>query len=404
MQPDNSQKKLKILFLSAWYPNKYDPMLGLFVRNHAKAVSKLCDVSVIYTHADHTLKKNEYILESATEASFREIIVYYKKVTCAIPLLSQLIKAHRFLKAFSKGYKFLIKNTGSPDLVHVNILTRTAIPALRLKRKYNIPYIITEHWSRYLPSTNAYRGFVRKWLTKLIVRKADAVTTVTDDLRDSMISHKLRNNNYSIVPNVVDTELFTISPQKDKSTKTFVHISCFEDKSKNISGIIRAIARLSAERTGFKINLVGEGMDFSEMKRLSDSFNLTDKIVFFKGLLENEALRDIVAQSDATILFSNYETFGIVLFESMACGVPVVSTRTGLIKNIFQNEMGFLVDTGNEDQLIDSMKVFLDGKFNTDKEKLRSFVIENYSSEIVGKMFYDIYKKVIVKKEPDFNH
>lgn len=397
MLSDNGNKKLKILFLSAWYPTKYDSMLGLFVKIHAKAVSKFCDVSVIYMHADQTLKKNEYLIKSATDAGFREILVYYKKATCAIPFLSQLIKAHRLLKAFSKGYGFLLKDSGAPDLVHVNILTRAAIPAFRLKRKCNIPYIITEHWSRYLPSVNTFRGCVRKWLTKWIVRKADAVTTVNEDLKDAMIRHKLKNEHYSIVPNVVDTDLFKIMPMQDRSIKTFIHISCFEDKSKNISGIIRAVARLSEERTDFRVFLVGDGADFNSMKQLSDRYNLTDRIIFFKGLLENEALNDMVNQSDATILFSNYETFGIVLFESMACGVPVISTKTGLIRNIYQSEMGFLVDVGDEDQLVNAMKAFLDGHFVTDREKLRSFVSEKYSAEAVGKMFYDIYQNVLDK-------
>lgn len=397
MQPDYSKKKLKILFLSAWYPHKYDPMLGLFVRNHAKAVSELCDVSVLYLHADSTLKKNEFLIETAVEGNLREIIVYYKKATTSIPLLSQLCKARRYLKAFLKGYKCLTETSGIPDLVHVNILARTAIPALRLKKKFNIPYIITEHWSRYLPVTNTYHGIIQKWLTRRIVGRADAITAVTEDLKESMIRHKLTNENFFIVPNVVDTRLFNIAQTVEKSIKSFIHISCFEDKSKNISGIIRAIARLSEERTDFRFYFVGEGVDFNAMKQLSDEQNLTGRIIIFTGLLENEALRDIIIQSEATILFSNYETFGIVLFESMACGVPVISTKTGIIKNIFRSEMGFLVDHGNEDQLIDSMKMFLDGKFNTDKEKLRSFVVENYSAEIVGKMFFDIYKKIINK-------
>ena len=44
--------KTKVLFLSAWYPNRYDAMAGLFVRKHAEAVGQYADVCVLYLHLD----------------------------------------------------------------------------------------------------------------------------------------------------------------------------------------------------------------------------------------------------------------------------------------------------------------------------------------------------------------
>ena len=295
------------------------------------------------------------------------------------------------------GLKQVRTDWGKPDMVHVNILTRSGLPALYLKLFHGIPYLITEHWSRYMEANYAYTGWLRKLLTRVIVRSSSAITVVSEALRDSMISEGLKNE-YFIIPNVIDTENFIPTDVPTSPKKTFTHISCFENRSKNISGLIHAVNLLSAERDDFTLNLVGEGADLMQMKQMSDQLGLTDNIILFKGLLENEDLNQCINQSVATILFSNYETFGIVLLESMACGVPVISTKTGIMPGIYQDFMGLMVDVKNEQQLIDAMKVFLNGEFETDSKKLRDFVVKNYSYDKVGKQFLTIYKSILGDK------
>ena len=392
-----NKKNIRVLFLSAWYPSKEDYMLGLFVERHALAVSKKCDIAVLYVQASDNEQYYSVKPELQKKQGINEIIIYYKNHNTRIPLISGLIKIWKYFSAYYKGFKLVKRHFGDFDLIHVNILTRTGIVAFIKKYFSGKPYIISEHWSRYLNVNNTYKGFVRKSLTRLIVRKASAVITVTDELKDAMLKYKLINKQYHIVPNVIDTDLFIIKSKYERSVKKFIHISCFEDKSKNISGIIHAIATLAKERNDFIVDMVGTGQDFNTLKQLSDKLELTDKIIFFKGLLENEALVENINQSVATILFSNYETFGIVPLECMACGVPVISTKTGIINNVFRNEMGLLTDIANQEQLVIAMKVFLNNEFITDREKLRSFVKANYSVEIICDKFLNIYSQALKK-------
>jgi len=66
---------MKVLFLSAWYPNRNDVMSGLFVRKHAEAVSKYCDVEVLYVHPDKTLKN--FQISVSAENGIIETFIYY---------------------------------------------------------------------------------------------------------------------------------------------------------------------------------------------------------------------------------------------------------------------------------------------------------------------------------------
>jgi glycosyltransferase involved in cell wall biosynthesis len=110
-----------------------------------------------------------------------------------------------------------------------------------------------------------------------VVRNASAVMPVTDNLRKAMESHGLKNRNYRIIPNVVDMKMFDIQTEAtDTEKKNFIHVSCFEDRQKNISGILRVLKKLSKERQDWACNMVGDGI------------HLNDLIIYAKVLNENK--------------------------------------------------------------------------------------------------------------------
>ena len=109
------------------------------------------------------------------------INVYYKKVTHSIPLLSQLQKANRYIKAHLIGLKIVNQKFNAIDLVHHNILYPAGVIAWYLKKSKGIPYIITENWTGYLPSKNTHQSWIQKILSKKIARNANCITPVSKD-------------------------------------------------------------------------------------------------------------------------------------------------------------------------------------------------------------------------------
>ncbi|NJK93828.1 MAG: glycosyltransferase family 4 protein [Bacteroidales bacterium] len=145
---------MKILFLSAWYPNRYDPMPGLFVKQHAEVVASQHDVAVLYVHPCNIVEKE--IVCQNIKGVFTTA-VYYPSGANYRWGNQIFVKAFLFLKAFYVGYKTILAGFGKPDLIHANILTRVGVVAWLLKIITSVPYVITEHWSRYLPSRNEYK-------------------------------------------------------------------------------------------------------------------------------------------------------------------------------------------------------------------------------------------------------
>lgn len=390
-----ADKNIHVLFLSRWYPHRYDPMPGLFVQRHAEAVALYAKVSLLYVHPDKQLKNKKHEIFETEENGVYTIKIYYRNRDYKIPVLNEIIKGWKYFRYNRKGIRLIEKKKGKANLLHVNILTRLGIIAYFQKLLSGTPYIITEHWSRYLPITNTYHGKFRKRITRLLAKKAGAITAVTGNLKNAMQNHGIDNRNFVVVPNVVDTNKFIPAEKKHTGKKRIVHISCFEDRSKNISGIINVIERLSKKRDDFELILVGEGINLDQMKSLSAEKGLTDKTIRFTGLLENQTLIEVLQQADFMLMFSNYENMPVVINESFSCGIPVISSNVGGISEVINPQTGLLVEKGNEKELEEKINWMLDHHREFDSHKLREYAIKNFSYEAVGCRFFEIYEKAL---------
>ena len=377
---DNERKH--IVFLARWYPHRYDPMLGLFVQRHAEAAALYNDISVIYVHPDDCKNVARNVsIDDETINNVRTIRVYYKKSK------SKILSLFRFFKA----NKIALKRLPKPDIIHVHVLTRLGLIAWWHKIIHGTPYVITEHWSRYLPG-NDFSGFFRRKLTKTVVKHASAVTTVTEILAKAMQAHGLCNKNYIVVPNVVDFNQFKPVPHHNEIPK-IVHVSCFENKSKNITGLIDALQILEEKNIAFRFVFIGDGIDFAMIKDYIKKLKHQENIKF-TGILEGQDYIDELSSGDFLVLSSNYETQGIVLLEAFACGMPVVTTNVGGIPEIVNESNGILVPPQDPEKLANAMETMLQTYQNYDANSLREGIIKKFSNESVGKLLNSIYKSI----------
>ncbi|MCX6246923.1 MAG: glycosyltransferase [Bacteroidetes bacterium] len=383
--------RLNILFLPRWYPHRYDPMPGLFIQRQAEATSGYCDVAVLYVHADEQAA-NLYEIDFAEENGVRVVRVYYRESGTGV--FKSFFKLFRFLYAHYLGLKVL--RSFRPDLIHVHVLTREGMIAWGLKYFKGIPYVITEHWSRYLKENNAFRGFFRKLITRRVVRSASAMIAVSENLKSAMLRFGIENRNFRVVPNPVDTNLFLPGIQKpDKRLKRFIHISCFEDKPKNISGLLNAVAALSEKRSDFECVFIGDGPEFCLWKNRADQLGLMGKSVSFTGLKEQNELADEIRSADFMVLSSNYETFGTVVIESLACGVPVVATNVGIVQEVINESNGIIVPAGDQKALENAISEMLDTYSSYNPQVIRSSVLNKFDSETIANQLFEIYKNAL---------
>ena len=380
-----------ILFLARWYPDRYDPMPGLFIKRHAEVAAEFAQVAVLYLRTAPEKHLGIEVVQSVENGVFT-VKVYYGTRSLLPSFLTKLFAGLLFIISFVKGYSFLLKNWHKPGIVHVNVLTRMGLFALGLRWFSGIPYVITEHWSRYLPVTGTYKGVLRKLLTRIIVKNAAAVSTVSANLAAAMLQHGLRNKHYLLLPNVVDTDAYSPPGERiETGLKKFIHISCFEDRSKNISGLLYTLARLSEIRSDFECILVGEGMDLQMMKNLANELNLSPSRVKFTGLLENREVVTAYREAGFMVMFSNYENMPVVISEALACGLPVVATAVGGIPEFVNTDNGRLVAARDEGALLEAILFMLDHAHEYDRQKIRQEAVQIFSKPAVAMKLKELY-------------
>ncbi len=389
-----NEKPLHILFLPAWYPYDDDPMSGLFVQNHARAVSKFQKVTVIHAQAKEE-QPDKFRLEVVGKNGFPEILVYFRKIKNHIPLVSHIQKLFRLRNAIYKGVKYMEKQYGKPNLIHAHVLTRYGVFAYFLSKRWRIPFIITEHWSRYLPIRNEFKGVLRKMATRIVVKRAAAILPVTRNLAEGMQAHKLKNSNYKVVSNVVDTDLFTpVTEKLPEDNFRFVHISCIDNRPKNVTGILDAVKLLSSERQNFHLTIIGDGPDLREVKLYADNLGISS-FISFTGLLTGKELVGEIQKHHALLMFSNFENMPVVINEVFACGLPVIATDVGGISEHISENRGILVKSKDLQELKNAMSQMMDNYGKYDLPAIRQYAVENFSYKKVGEQLSQIYLEAV---------
>lgn len=380
-----SQRK-NILFLCSWYPNENNPALGNFIKRHAEAVSLYANVTVLAAFSDENINYPE--IEMSENENLKEVIVYYPKTRLPIPLLKDLAKYKSYMSAMTKGYD-KIRNIQF-DLVHVHVAFPAGLFALELKKKYKLQYILSEHWTGYLPSKNQFKKLPRlkKWQYNKIFTEASKVTAVSDDLGDAIKCLGLTDD-FKVIPNAVDKDLFYPLESNKNKVPTFIHVSTFDNEHKNIRGMLHAFQRLSDEGYNFKLRLISE-TGIEKINELLSGFSIPNENLEIFGLQSPVGVAKLIKTSDCFVLFSNYETFSVVLAESWACGIPCVYSKCGGLTNIDDPALGIQVKPNDIEALFVALKNIINEEYRFSKSDISIFAKKFYK-EALGGVFNDIY-------------
>ena len=379
-------KKIKTLFISGWYPSRVKPTLGNFVQKHAEAVSLYADVTVLHVCFDDC--KNKFEIVEEKNGNINSIIIYINKPRTILQ------KFCRYFKAYKLGLKLVTEKFAKPDIIHANVLFPVGIVFLFLSSFKKFPFVFSEHSTAYLHEDNRRIGFLKRYFSKKVTAKASCIMPVSEHLKNAMTGLGLIGN-YKVVPNVVDTGLFT-PLTKDISVKNILHISSFDDYQKNISGIIRVVKKLSDKRNDFVMNFVTDGKQESFIE-YAEKLNIPAANILFNGEKNTTEVASMMRESDFLLLFSNYENLPCVIVEAFAVGIPVVSTDVGGIPEIVSDKSGILVKPKDEEALFAAIDKMLDSCRTYDKIYLHQYAEDNFSYESVGKKFIDIYSSILNK-------
>ena len=401
-------KTPRVLHLPKWYPNRYDDQDGDFVARHVAAIAAHggAEVAVLFAAVARGPLPSLIAADEDFSGAWPTLLYYYRAAPTGLGLVDKPLKLLLYFWCLRRGYRRLQQHWAgqAPDLVHVHVLLRTGLFAWALRAVRGIPFIVTEHWTLYLPERAGGISGLRRVLTRAVVRRAAALHTVSDGLWRAMAALGFVNSRSVVIANVVDTELFHPSPPTRQTATplvrqpTLLHVSAFHDQVKNISGVLRVVARLRVAWPGLKLRIAGYGPDEQALHAYATELGLlADGTVTFLGKLPHEAVAAEMARATALVSFSRAETFGCVLLEARASGCPVVATLTGGVPELFQpeNTFGLLVNPDDEMALESALEQLIGGYIRFDSTQLRADATARCAPVAVGHAFGELYRKVL---------
>jgi len=232
------------------------------------------------------------------------------------------------------------------------------------------------------------------------INKSDAVTSVSESLKDDTLRLFDIKNEIYVVPNFIDTEKYNNNKftQFDrelianKEEKIITHISNLR-KVKRVDNVIEIFDRIQ-QKMPAKLIIVGEGPEKESMEELCDKKGIHDKVLFVGN---SQEVDKILCFSDLFILPSEHESFGLVALEAMACGVPVISSNAGGLPEVnIQGLSGFLSDIGNVDEMSENAIKILSSPevHNKFKASARKIAL-TFETDKVVPLYEKVYQKAL---------
>ena len=288
------------------------------------------------------------------------------------------------------------------DVLHVHYAIPHAVCAILAKDMANsdIGIVTTLHGTdiTVLGYDSSLKGAI-----KYGIEKSDVVTAVSHSLGQETMDLISPNKDIETIYNFIDEQEYT---KKDAGNlkellgikpheKVVIHVSNFR-KVKHVPDIVQSF-KLIHEEVPSKLLLVGDGPEKHPIMESIKGTSIENDVLF---LGKQENLSELYSIADLMLLLSEKESFGLVLLEAMACGVPCIGTNVGGIPEVITNgENGYIVELGDWKKVAEYGVEILQNPSLHKQVVDRSLEIiqDRFSSKSIVEQYEEMYERVARK-------
>ena len=283
------------------------------------------------------------------------------------------------------------------ELLHVHYAIPHAYAAFMAKNMLksegiNIPVVTTLHGTdiTLVGSHPSYKAAV-----EFSINHSDAVTAVSESLKNDTEELFNINTDISVIPNFINLEKYPVSKDDNNrgiiaksDEKIICHISNFR-KVKRIDDVVKTFYEINKEIPS-KLMMVGEGPEKENAENLCKKLKIEDKVYFFGNTTDTN---NILSFSDLFLLTSSTESFGLAALEAMASYVPVISTNAGGLPEVnITGVSGYMSNVGDIDDMVkNSLEILFDDKTNNKFKENARKQAENYDIHKIVPFYESIY-------------
>jgi N-acetyl-alpha-D-glucosaminyl L-malate synthase BshA len=231
------------------------------------------------------------------------------------------------------------------------------------------------------------------------INESDAITAVSEDLKDETLRSFVIEKEIHVIPNFVDIKRFSQSNKEHfkkmlapNGEKILAHVSNFR-KVKRVEDVIRTFHKIHKELP-CKLLMIGDGPERQSMEQLCRELGTCDDVRF---LGKQEKLEEILSITDLFLLPSAYESFGLAALEAMGCQVPVISSNAGGIPEInIHGVTGFLTEVGDVEAMANYSLELLTNEVKLAQFKQNAWQqAQKFNIDNIVPMYEKLYKSLV---------
>jgi teichuronic acid biosynthesis glycosyltransferase TuaC len=363
---------------------------------------------VVYEQSKRLLQKNfepmvitnrietpkNYVVDGINVECYESLNTGFRLgIPYSIPTVTSLAT---FLKAVKSSK--IVHAHGHPYL--------TSLIAAKLAKRYSKPFVLTQH-NTFIEYDNIFDSIERLndlAIGKETLKEADKIIAVSNATKDYVLSLGAKPEKVKVLHNGVDLVKFRPLDGKREEIRRKLGIS----KDAVVVLTVRRLVYkngidtlIETANIAVKKNLkiiflvVGKGPDFNNVQLRIEQLGI-EKNFRLTGFVKDEDLPFYYNAADFFVLPSKSgEGLPLVALEAMACGLPVIATNVGGIREILMKDYGKLVPPNNPELLAKAILEFSDIDFSSRKKEMRAIMEEKYSWDKNVERLIEIYEELI---------
>lgn len=381
----------RVLWLTPWYPDATHPYRAAYIRAQFRAVAGHVEAQLLFVDVERGSGgwQSRWITTEPNVFTWEVRSVFWKFLRHAPGFLASLAARQAFRK---------LSGLNKPDLLHGNIGFPGGVLAQVLARRWGVPYVVTEHWSK-----------AQSWLGHPLfgasLRRAydgaQRVLAVSEHLANDLRAKGIQK--VVVVPNVVDFGPYAhraagaerAASANDPAVWHWLSVASLIPSNaaiKRVEWILDALAYYRSHRPEVAIfwTHVGDGARRPALERMARERGL-ESCIRWAGPQTPEAIGDLMRTSDLFLHPTTQETFGLVVREALATGLPVVSTKIPANLSWWKPEFGVLTAL-NSESFLAGIQSFEDNRTHV----LAEFFDRNsFTPEAVGNELLSVYREIV---------
>ena len=249
------------------------------------------------------------------------------------------------------------------------------------------------NWKERL-SSSRWHNFLP--MQKKVAPQLKNIICVSQPSKEDVISEfKVDEKKITVIPNGIDIGIFKPSSIKKSLSFRIVTTASADIPLKGLKHLILALPRVIRQFPLTSLTVIGKSPEKSNLNKLIDDLVLEDKITFRSGISEKEIVKTY-HDSDIAVIPSLYEGFGFGAGEAMACGVPLISTDSGGLKQVI-GDAALKIKPGSVNEIEEGiLKLFTEEEIRQElAEKGRERMEEFFDWKIAASAYIEVFKKII---------